>query len=112
MNATIIINLIIGFLGAGIGSGIMVLVQMWLQRKWQLEDRSSEKVDAQTEALKVLMIDRVRSLGRAYIAQGHVTLEDKETIKEMYDSYKGLGGNGHLKTLMNEVEKLEVKYVE
>ncbi len=105
----VILNLIIGLLGAGIGSGIMVIVQMVIQRKWQLEDRSSEKMDAQTTALKVIMIDRVRHLGREYIQQGYITLEDKETLKEMYDSYKALGGNGHLLMLMTEVNKLEVR---
>ena len=112
----IVINILLGLLGAGIGSGIMVLVQMKVQRKWQLEDRSAEKNEAQvesmnalTEALKVLMIDRVRTLGRQYIADGYISLEDKETIHEMYDSYKSLGGNGHLSMLMSEVDNLDVR---
>lgn len=103
------LDFIIGILGAGIGSGIMAIALAKLQRKWQKEDRSEDLIDAQTEALKVLMIDRVRTLGREFVKQGYIILEDKETIDEMYQSYKDLGGNGHLTTLMNEVNKLEVR---
>ena len=103
------INLVIGILGAGIGSGIMMIFHAVLQRKWQKEDKSSEAMNAQTEALKVMMIDRVKQLGKEYIRQGYISLEDKDTIKEMFHAYKRLGGNGHLQTTMSEVEKLEVR---
>lgn len=103
------INLIIGILGAGIGSGIMMIFHAILQRRWQLKDRSAEKMDAQTEALKVMMIDRIKFLGKEYIKQHYVSLDDKETLKEMYHAYKRLGGNGHLQMLMDEVDKLEVR---
>ena len=54
------------------------------------------------------MVDRVRYLGRSYIQRGEITLEDKETLQEMYTAYKALGGNGHLKTIMTTVDKLPV----
>ena len=103
-----IINLIIGILGAGIGSGIMAILQAKMQRKWQLEDRSAEKLDAQTAALKMLMVDRVKGLTREYIAQGWIAFDDKEDVKEMFDAFKALGGNGALDTAMSEINKLEV----
>ena len=38
-----------------------------------------------------------------------VTLfRDKETLQEMYGAYKALGGNGHLETVMHEVDRLPV----
>lgn len=104
-----VISLIIGILGAGIGSGVMAIVLAALQRRWQKKDKSDDKMDAQTEALKVIMIDRVRYLGKTYIKQGYIGFEDKETLQEMYNAYKALGGNGHLQMVMSEVEKLEVK---
>lgn len=104
-----ILNLIIGLLGAGIGSGVMMILHTMLQRRWQKEDKSLDQMDAQTEALKVLMIDRVKHLGKIYIKQKFVYYDDKETLKEMYHSYKRLGGNGQLKTLMDEIDKLEVR---
>ena len=54
------------------------------------------------------MIDRVRYLGSSYIHDGGIALEDKENLSEMYQAYKALGGNGHLSTVMAEVERLPV----
>ena len=58
--------------------------------------------------LKVLMIDRVRYVGNCYIKEQQITMSDKETIKEMHNAYRKLGGNGHLDAIMAEVEKLPV----
>ena len=104
-----VMDLLIGILGAGIGSGLMMILHAILQRKWQKEDRSSDKMDAQTEALKVLMRDRVNHLGRIYLKQGYISVMDKDTLKEMYTAYKRLGGDGHLETIKDEVDKLEVR---
>ena len=60
-------------------------------------------------AQKVLMIDRVRYLGSRYIKQAEISLEDKENLHDMYAAYKSLGGNGHLETIMHEVDRLSVK---
>ena len=101
-------NFIIGFLGAGIGSGIMATVLAACQRKWAKEDKHDEKMDAVVAGLKVLTVDRVRYLGKCYISEKGISLEDKENLKEMYRAYKALGGNGHLETVMAEVERLPV----
>lgn len=95
----------IALLSVSLGSGgVAAIVLALLQRKWAKDDR----VDALVNAQKVIMIDRVRYISRQHIAQGQISLEDKETIKEMFDAYKALGGNGHLNTVMSEVEKLKV----
>ena len=95
----------ISLLSVSLGSGgVAAIVIARLQRKWAKDDR----VDALVAAQKVIMIDRVRSISKHHIAQGEICLDDKETIKEMYDAYKALGGNGHLNTIMSEVEKLKV----
>jgi hypothetical protein len=101
-------EILIGVLGAGIGSGFMAIVQAWLQRKWRKEDKKDERIDALVCAQRVLMIDRVKHLGKHYIDMGEINLEDKENLQEMYRAYKGLNGNGHLDTVMREVEKLKV----
>lgn len=101
-------DLVIGILGAGIGSGIMAILLAWFQRKWKKEDASSDQLVALVTAQKVLMVDRVRHLGRTYIDAGHITLEDKENLQDMYKAYKALGGNGHLETVYNEVCHLPV----
>lgn len=104
MSETIIIALIAALTGSGISSIVIVL----LQRKWAKQDMHDERVDALVDASKVQMIDRVRWLGRSYIEAGEIRLEDKENLREMYAAYKRLGGNGHLDTIMNEVDHLKV----
>lgn len=101
-------NLIIALIGAVTGSGVCSIVVVLLQRKWAKQDRHDERVDALVDAQKVMMIDKVRWLGKKYISEGEIHIEDKENLKEMYDAYKRLGGNGHLDTIMSEVNNLKV----
>ncbi len=101
-------NLIIALIGAVTGSGVSSIIVVLLQRKWSKQDRHDERVDALVDATKVQMIDRVRWLGKQYINDGVIHLEDKENLTEMYNAYKKLGGNGHLETVMSEVNHLKV----
>ena len=101
-------NLLIALIGALTGSGVSSIVVVILQRRWAKQDKHDERVDALVDANKVLMIDKVRWLGKKYIAEGEIHLEDKENLKEMYNAYKRLGGNGHLDTVMDEVNHLRV----
>lgn len=99
------IESVIALLVACVGSGgATAIVLALLQRKWAKDDR----VDALVAAQKVIMVDRVRCICKAHIADGEISLDDKETITEMYNAYKALGGNGHLNTIMAEMEKLKV----
>lgn len=86
-------------------SGLTAIVLAVLQRRWSCQD----KQDALVAGLKVLTVDRVRYLGRSYISNHSITLDDKENLQDMYRAYKALGGNGHLETVMAEVERLPVK---
>ena len=95
-------SIVIACLGS---SGLTAIVLAILQRRWSCQD----KQDALVAGLKVLTVDRVRYLGRCYILDGKISLEDRENLEEMYRAYKGLGGNGHLETIMTEVRKLPVK---
>ena len=101
-------EIIAALIGAVTGSGVSGIVIACLQRKWAKEDKHDERVDALVTANKVLMIDKVRSLGKKYIADGEIHFEDKENLQEMYEAYKGLGGNGHLDMVMAEVNHLKV----
>lgn len=91
-------------LSALTGSGVMAVVLAVLNRKWAKQD----KTDAIVDGLKVLMVDRVRYVGNCYIKAKSITMGDKETLKEMHEAYKALGGNGHLDAVMSEIEKLPV----
>lgn len=95
-------------LSSGIGAGIMAIILAAFQRRWKKKDDKDDSIKALVAAQKVLMIDRVRHLGEKYIQQKGISLEDKETLQEMYTAYKALGGNGHLETVMAEIERLPV----
>ena len=100
--------ILVALIGAVSGSAVGAIVVACLQRKWAKEDKHDERVDALVDANKVLMVDRVRWLGKQYIIDGVIHLEDKENLIEMYNAYKKLGGNGHLETVMSEVRSLKV----
>ncbi len=95
-------------LSGSMGAGIMALVLAWCQQRWKRMDDKDGSIKALVNAQKVVMVDRVRYLGQKYIQRGEITLEDKETLQEMYTAYKALGGNGHLETVIHEIEKLPV----
>lgn len=46
--------------------------------------------------------------GLQYIERGWITQDEYETMKELYDPYIKLGGNGSGKKIMAEVEKLPI----
>lgn len=91
------ITILLAVLGS---SGLSAVIVAVLQHHWS-------KDNAVTVALKVLLIDRVRYLGRCYLKDGEIHLDDKEMLNEMYSAYKGLGGNGDLDIVMNEINKLQ-----
>lgn len=102
-------DFILTLLAACLGSsGLTAIVQALLQRRWAKADSEDDKMDAVINGIKVLTVDRVRYLGQRYIAAKSISLEDKENLHDMYRAYKGLGGNGHLETIMAEVDQLPV----
>ncbi len=90
-------------------SGVASIVVACLQRHWSKKDRGDARIDALVEAQQVMMTDRVRYLGKCYIKDGYISISDKENLHAMYNAYKALGGNGHLETIMSEIERLEVR---
>lgn len=96
-------------LSGSVGAGLMAIIMAALQRHWKKKDDKEGAIAALVEAQKVLMIDRVRHLGNRYIADKSISLDDKETLQDMFMSYRKLGGNGHLDTIMSEVNKLPIR---
>ena len=101
-----ILTIVLAVLGS---SGLSAVIVACLQHHWSKKDKADARIDALVAAQQVMMIDRVRHLGRAYIDAGAISLSDKENIIAMYNAYKELGGNGHLETVMSEVDHLEVR---
>ena len=95
-------------LSGSVGAGIMAIIVAALQRRWKKKDDKDDAIKALVNAQKVMMVDRVRYLGAKAVERGEITLDEKENLHDMYASYKSLGGNGHLETVMKEVDKLPI----
>lgn len=100
-----VLTIFLAILGS---TGISTIIVACLNRRWAKQDRKDSKMDAVVNGLKVLTTAEVRSLGKEYVSAQAISLGDKENIEEMYQAYKKLGGNGHLDTIMSEVEKLPI----
>lgn len=100
---------VIAIFSGSVGAGIMSIILACLQRRWAKKDKKDGQISALVGALKVLMVDRVRHLGGRYIEAKKISLDDKETLHQMHDAYKALGGNGHLDLIMKEVDRLTVE---
>lgn len=127
---------IIGLLGTGIGAGIMVIVQMLLNRKWAKEDKQEAKTDKLDElseklagvetkldsaivaldhvkaADKSILSDRIKWLGTRCLEAGEIEFEDRRILHELHDAYHNhCGGNGDYDILMREVDELPLKHL-
>lgn len=132
----VIKDVLIALISGGVGAAIVKLLGdnlAWRRtRKAEKEDRAERKkeaketqenlrteerlktielkTDAQSEALKFLLYDRIRYLGQAYIADGEINFDDRRILNDMHRSYhNGLDGNGDLDDLMAEVNRLPLK---
>ena len=93
-------EILIAVLGSGalsaIISGIFGLIR----------DRRA-KNDGVRAGVRQLLYDKIKYLGRKYIAKGEVSEEDLEDLIDMHKIDHGeLSGNGYLDNVMGEVMKL------
>ena len=114
-------------LGGGVGTALVgggfTLLHWKLNRKAAREDRAVELgleenrelkrlVGVLVEADRTILYDRIKHLGKSYIARGYITVEELEDLNLMHEVYHNkekLGGNGFLDALMHTVHALEVK---
>ena len=112
-----------GSAGSALVGGIFMLIQWKLNRKATQEDRAADLaalegrelkrlVGVLVEADRTILYDRIKHLGKSYIARGYITVEELEDIDLMHEVYHNkekLGGNGFLDALMKTVHSLEVR---
>ena len=92
-----------------ISSGALSTLISGLFNLWQMRKK---KQDGVREGIKILLYDRIKHLGKAYIERGYVTsdeLEDLTTMHEIYHDPDGLNGNGFLDAIMRNVKSLPIK---
>ena len=107
---TIIIGVLSGGIGAGVVTGIFTLLANRQKHKYERQDTETADVKALKTAMRYLMLDRIRHLGEKYLTAGEIDFDDRRLLNEMHDSYhNGLGGNGDLDILMQEVNRLPLK---
>ena len=103
----------IGLASAVIGGAIIQIgegVRQRRKRKYDKDDGKDKNLEALKTGLKWVIYDRIRYLGLKYISEGVVDFDDRRILKEMHNTYhEGLGGNGDLDNLMNEVNRLPLK---
>lgn len=123
-----------GAAGAAVINGINERWKFRQNRKAIKEDRAEEKADkteelsktlvsiqeqlknlkdsdaAQSEALKLILLDRILWLGQGYIKKGEISYDDRKRFHKMHTCYhSGLGGNGDADLVVSGVDKLPLK---
>jgi hypothetical protein len=120
--------LLTGATAAAVVKLIDNLLQWFLTRKAKREDKEAAKkeeneksaeqrikdmeqsLNAVVEGQKYILLDRIRYLGCTYLKDGEVSFEDRRLLNMMHGVYhNGLGGNGDLDNLMEEVNDLPLK---
>lgn len=123
----IILAIVGGSCGAAIVAGIFGIITWRLNRKAAREDRAEARSDLNCAARgkeiqdlrdsvsvliladRTILYDRIKHLGKSYIARGYVTVEELEDLGRMHEVYHDpdkLNGNGFLDELMNTVRSL------
>lgn len=123
-----------GAAGAAVINGINERWKFKANRKAVKEDRAEEKADktdelsntlsgvqeqlthlkdsdaAQSEALKLILLDRILWLGQSYINKGEISFDDRRRFHAMHQCYhSGLGGNGDADIIVEGVDALPLK---
>ena len=113
--------------GAALMGGVFALLQWWLNRRAKKQDTAAaasagicaergEEIKEVKRLVNVLVVadrtilyDRIKHLGKTYIARSYVTLEELEDLERMHAVYHDadkLNGNGFLDELMKTVKSL------
>lgn len=73
--------------------------------------RIEDQNKAQSEAIKLILLDRILWLGQSYIDKGEISFDDRKRFHAMHDSYHtGLGGNGDADLIVEAVDALPLKH--
>lgn len=75
----------------------------------QSEDKENDDISVLKEAMKFILLDRIKYLGQAYIKTREIDFDDRRILHSMHNIYKMLGGNGDLDALMDEINHLPLK---
>ena len=70
----------------------------------------TKQMDAQSEALRLLLLDRILVLGQEYIDQEEISFDDRKRFHKMHECYHtSLNGNGDADLVVKGVDALPLK---
>jgi hypothetical protein len=96
----------VAVLGGGFAAAVVSSVTTLIMR---CLDRKNKKEDSTIAALRIILYERIKYLGRHYIADGSIDGEDLEDLLEMHKVYHdSLVGNGYLDKIMAKVAALPI----
>ena len=125
-------EIVLCLLSGGVAAAAMKTIDgviMWgLNRRAAKEDRAADKQAAEEKQEKdeitrlqeglaslrigerVILYDRIKHLGRKFIRDGVIDLDDRQDLIDMHSVYHNeLDGNGNLDALMEDVLELPLK---
>lgn len=77
---------------------------------WLWFGNKTQRKSLQNQLLVGLAHDRILDLAMKYINRGSITQDEYENLSVyLYKPYENLGGNGSVKRIMLEVEKLPIR---
>ena len=94
-------NIFSAVLTAGLIGGLGYIIKMLVQYSLQMK--------ALKNGMTWILHDRLVQSCKFYLKKGHISVDDLENLKGLYDSYHDLGGNGTVTILYNRVKALEIK---
>jgi hypothetical protein len=93
----------------GVAAALFKIIDSLIQYSLGRWGKKKDNKDVLKDALKVILLDRILYLGRAYIQDGEVDADDRRRLIAMHDVYHSLGGNGDADLIMNCVKCLPFK---
>ena len=75
---------------------------------WLLKQQKRDR-DANSRGTMLMLRAKLIEYHKDWTGRGYVTKHGLENFLEMYDAYHGLGGNGMVTHLLEEVEGLQIK---
>ena len=114
-NATFAVFMTIAGSAAFIG-GVFQVIMWKLNRRAALKDKRQDMEDERStesktfvRAIRLIMHDRLKFVMETHIAAGWISVDDLKNLKDMYECYRDLGGNGLLEHLYDQVKKMPLK---
>lgn len=89
-----------------LSSGAFTAIVNFVLNYWNKKNESKSNI---SKALMCLLGYEIKSECNRLIKNKSVSLNDIQQLQELNDLYHTMGGNGFVKTLMDNVKKLEVK---